>query len=95
MVVITDSPDYEAKIETIDFCGEPAKCFHMQVNKWTPKVYKELKKAWDAFRKEDSDILYAVPADPKVAKFARKFGFQYFGRTQDGDKIYIHEVKHG
>ena len=99
MVIVTDSENFEAKVETITVDGEPAKAFHTTVYKWSPSVYKEIAKTWKKIREEDSDTFYAIPPDEKVAKFAMTFGFKPYCDVEltDGNvtTMYIHEVVNG
>jgi len=92
VVVVSDSEYYTAKIEHFIMKGKPAKTIHCTVNKWNKTIYKQMLQDWKEFRTKETDLLYAVPPNHEVAKFARRFNFTYFGRTPEGLKIYTHEV---
>lgn len=97
MVRVDKSPGYIAKIENIQFNGEPCKAFHCEVKQWTPKIYRRMLNDWKSFRNSTKEPIYAFPPDAKVAKFAEKFGFKYIKDVRVGSKrkrypMYIHEV---
>jgi len=100
VVVVSDSKDYTAKIEHFTMNGQPAKTIHCTVNKWNKTIYKQMLQDWEAFRAEETDLLYAFPPTDKVAKFAEKFGFYYSRHCWGGTDpklrkhrpLYLHRI---
>lgn len=65
---------------------------HCDVFKWSPRVAKVLRSAWNAITRQHGGVIYAlhVPGDVKHLKWCELFGFKFFTSTNCDDGITRH-----
>ena len=80
LISVLNTPDYEMFIEVV---GD-RNYIHTDVRVWNRSVYKELRAMMALYIELTEDkVLYAAILNPKVAKFAERFGFKPTGEKLD------------